>query len=149
MFSPRIVIVSADPTFGYVVASGVSARRLSPEVFRSESEASQFLRASRTRPMGVILDVTLESGVSGTLTVERIRSDAATWDVPIAVCSCDPRFLSTYEGYLRGRDCDVFGKPLDLDAILDTIRQRNSAITGIGRDTVIAESVMTTLQTIH
>jgi DNA-binding response OmpR family regulator len=148
MFSPTIVVVTDDPTFGFVVSREITARKLSPQVFRTEQAATEHLRASRTRPMRVILDVTLESGVSGTLTVERIRSDAGTWDLPIAVCSCDPRFLSTYEGYLRGRRCDVFGKPFNLDAVLAAIRQRNVVITGIGRDTVIAE-IAAAAQVVH
>jgi DNA-binding response OmpR family regulator len=144
--SPAIVIVSADPTFGYLVARNCTDRGYVAHLFRTEADAHTFLQ--QHRPFGVLLEVMLEGAVSGMLTVERIRSNPETWDVPIAVCSCDPRFLSTYAGYLQGRNCDIFGKPFDLTQVLAAIRSRHAVNNGLGCDTLVANA-FATAQAVH
>jgi transcriptional regulator with XRE-family HTH domain len=54
--------------------------------------------------------------------LQRLKGDPATAQIPVLVCSADPRLLEALHAQLVAWDCAVLAKPFDLEAFLTTIQ---------------------------
>ena len=75
-----------------------------------------------TRPDLVMVDVNTAHGDDGWAVVTSLRSDLASADIPIVVCSTDTRMLREKSDWLRTLHCAILEKPFSLTQLSDTVR---------------------------
>jgi DNA-binding response OmpR family regulator len=83
----------------------------------------------------VMLDVAMPD-LSGIDVLRRLRRDARTRDLPIVVLSAYPRVLSAQD--VRAATC-VLSKPLDMDVLLDAVRE----VLGVTSESTRATDLLT------
>ncbi len=69
----------------------------------------------------IILDARLETPDAGWRLLDQLRTDPATAEIAIIVCSADHRALRTHANHIRDHGCLILEKPFDLDNLLEVV----------------------------
>lgn len=76
----------------------------------------------RERPGLVLLDIHV--GSDGWGLVSQMRRDPLTSDIPILICTTNPRLVENHAAYLLDATCTMLAKPFDLEDLLASVRAR-------------------------
>ncbi|HEX6161138.1 MAG TPA: response regulator, partial [Thermoanaerobaculia bacterium] len=111
----RVLVIEDDANAYELIAAALGAAGYTAVRARHGEEALRLARESR--PLAVTLDLVLP-GVDGWEVLKRLKSDAATRDLPVVIISMvDNRDL----GMALGAD-DYFVKPVDRDRLIERLR---------------------------
>ena len=80
-----------------------------------------FVAVARQRPDVIILDVVLP-GCSGFEVCRELKSNDATRDIPIVICSTKGGEMDKFWGMKQGADA-YLSKPIDQDGFVRTVKQ--------------------------
>lgn len=129
----RILIVDDDPDFSESTAAFLRARGY--EVVQAYSGYDGLKQARLESPDLILMDVMMEERTEGFFTVRRIRRDQGLSEIPIIVVSSlyedDPSFGIDPEQVWLAHDA-FLPKPLDLDALLVTVKEQLEAAAARG-----------------
>lgn len=64
----------------------------------------------------------MEHPEAGWKTLELLRLDPETTDIPVIICSADTRAVRAKEDWLRERDVKILEKPFNLDDLLNMVK---------------------------
>ncbi len=128
MARPTIAVVNDDPAFLELMQDLLNDENYSTVLLREGNGAYDAIR--QQRPELVILDLRLEHPEAGWKTLELVRLDPETTDIPVIVCSADTRALHDKEDWLRDRDVKILEKPFNLDDLLELVRDAVGSPTG-------------------
>ncbi len=120
MARPTIAVVNDDPAFLELMQDLLTDERYSTILLHEGNGAYEAIR--QQRPDLVILDLRLEHPEAGWKTLELVRLDPETTDIPVIICSADTRALRDKEGWLRDRDVKILEKPFNLDDLLEMVK---------------------------
>ncbi len=90
-------------------------------VLSAQSGEEAFLAVARQKPDVIILDVVLP-GCSGFEVCRELKSNDATSDIPIVICSTKGGEMDKFWGLKQGADA-YLTKPIDQEEFVQTIRQ--------------------------
>lgn len=120
MTRPLIAVVNDDPAFLELMHDLLTDERYQTILLHEGSSAYDMIRRQNTDL--VILDLRLEHPEAGWKTLELLRLDPETTDIPVIVCSADTRALREKEDWLRERDVKILEKPFNLDDLLMIVK---------------------------
>lgn len=124
----RILIVDDDPDFSESTAAFLRARGY--EVVQAYSGFDGLKQARLEAPDLILMDVMMGERTEGFFTVQRLRRDQGLSRIPVVVVSSlyadDPSFGIDPERAWLAHDA-FLPKPLDLDALLVTVREQMQA----------------------
>jgi signal transduction histidine kinase/DNA-binding response OmpR family regulator len=124
--SARVLVVEDDANAYELIANALGSAGFLPIRARHGDEALRLARESN--PIAVTLDLVLP-GVDGWEVLKRLKSDAATRDLPVVIISMvENRDL----GMALGAD-DYFVKPVDRDRLVDRVRAITARAANGGR----------------
>lgn len=84
------------------------------------SEAYQMIREQR--PDLAILDLRMGDPQAGRITLDRLRSDPATANIPVLMISADHYSLAQHEPLLHEHQCGILRKPFQVADFLEKVR---------------------------
>lgn len=119
-----IAVVNDDTTFLKLMNDLLTGEGY--ETFIHTVGSTAYERIKSTMPDLVILDIRMEHAGSGWLTLDLMRLDPVTKDIPVIVCSADVQQLRDKDEVLRSHGCLPLPKPFDLDDLLALV----SGVTG-------------------
>ncbi len=120
MTRPMIAVVNDDPAFLELMHELLTDERYATVLLHEGNSAYEKIR--QQRPELVILDLRLEHPEAGWKTLELVRLDPVTTNIPVIVCSADTRALREKEDWLRERDVKILEKPFNLDDLLTMVK---------------------------
>jgi signal transduction histidine kinase/DNA-binding response OmpR family regulator len=124
--SARVLVVEDDANAYELIANALGSAGFLPIRARHGDEALRLARESS--PIAITLDLVLP-GVDGWEVLKRLKSDAATRDLPVVIISMvENRDL----GLALGAD-DYFVKPVDRDRLVDRVRNITRTTSNGGR----------------
>ena len=85
----------------------------------------------KQRPDMAILDLRMGGGRTGHSTLDLLRADARTSDIPVLMVSADHQFLTEHASLFQHYGCDVLLKPFLINELLGKVRA-SLAPTSIG-----------------
>jgi DNA-binding response OmpR family regulator len=125
MEEKRILIVDDDRDFAEAVACFLEANRFT--VFKAHDGKEGVKLAKLERPDLILMDIMMNERTEGFFTIQEMRRDAELKNVPIFVissfCTHLPDFEIPQSGGWMAHDM-FFSKPVDLNQLLEQIRQR-------------------------
>jgi CheY-like chemotaxis protein len=117
---PLIAVVNDDTVFLKLMHDLLTGEGYEIVLHIEGSSAYQFVR--QEMPDLVILDIRIEHPEPGWVTLDLIRLDPVTTEIPVLICSADARQLREKAARLRDMRCETIEKPFDLDDLLKTVR---------------------------
>ncbi|MEO8285302.1 MAG: response regulator [Chloroflexota bacterium] len=114
-----------------VVEDDSSIRQLMQDVLEEEGYAVTLLcratnaydEISRTLPDLVILDITLQHSGDGWPTLDKLKQNVRTADLPVIICSADIRAVHARQEDLIAMDCIFVEKPFGIDTLLTAVQE--------------------------
>lgn len=119
--TPLIAVVNDDTVFLNLMHDLLTDEGYGVVLHIEGSSAYQWVR--QEMPDLVILDIRIEHPEPGWVTLDLIRLDPVTTEIPVLVCSADARQLREKAARLTEMRCDSIEKPFDLDSLLATVRE--------------------------
>lgn len=120
MTPPVIAVVNDDPAFLELMQELLTDESYTTELLHEGNGAYDAIR--QRKPDLVILDLRLEHPEAGWKTLELLRLDPETTNIPVIICSADTRALREKEDWLRERDVKILEKPFNLDDLLTMVK---------------------------
>jgi CheY-like chemotaxis protein len=77
----------------------------------------------REHPDAIILDLWLENPEAGWIVLHRLRSNPATRDIPVVVCSNHREHAGERMSWLAEQQIPVLPKPFEVDDLYDVVGQ--------------------------
>jgi CheY-like chemotaxis protein len=84
-------------------------------------DAYQMIR--ERQPDLAILDLRMGDAQAGRITLDLLRADPATADIPVLMVSADREFLAQHAALLRRYECPTLAKPFHVADFLEMVRQ--------------------------
>ena len=119
--SPLIAVVNDDTVFLKLMHDLLTDEGYNVVLHIEGDSAYQLVR--QEMPDLVILDIRIEHPEPGWVTLDLIRLDPVTTEIPVLVCSADARQLREKAARLAEMRCDTIEKPFDLDRLLAKVRE--------------------------
>jgi DNA-binding response OmpR family regulator len=116
---PHVLVVDDEPTIREVLCAA-----LADEGYRVTSHDTYFEDLDlvlRLAPNLVVLDIVMAGRRTGMDFLERLKADARTVRIPIAVCTAARHLTDEITARLTAWDCLIIPKPFDLDDLLAEI----------------------------
>lgn len=114
----RVLIVDDDPYVRKLLEVTLSGEFDVTEMDVADGAAELVLAL---QPCAVLLDVVMPNGESGISLLERIKSDARTRHIPVALVSANAQHADRVLGLQKGADA-YFDKPFSPQAVLSWAR---------------------------
>lgn len=119
MDQPVIAVINDDPTFLAVMEDLLKLEGYQPLMGTGGAGAYHLIQ--REQPALVVLDIRMEQVDAGMGVLQLLRSDPATRDIPVIICSADRRYLDDNGEHLRQQGCEILHKPFRLEDLLTMI----------------------------
>ena len=116
----RIVVVDNDSTFVYMVEELLEDEGWETASCLEGETAMECIK--REHPDLVILDIRMETSQSGWVVLKNLRSDPATRNIRVLICSAAVDDLQTRQEWLQDAGLAVLPKPFDIDDLLQQVR---------------------------
>jgi CheY-like chemotaxis protein len=129
MTRPLIAVVNDDPAFLDLMHELLTDESYTTVLLHEGSSAYDMIR--KQHPDLVILDLRLEHPEAGWKTLQLLRLDPETNDIPVILCSADTRSLREKEDWLKERDIKVLEKPFNLDDMLKMVKDVTGSPSGM------------------
>lgn len=129
MTRPMIAVVNDDPAFLELMQELLTDERYTTILLHEGNGAYDVIR--QQKPELVILDLRLEHPEAGWKTLELLRLDPETTNIPVIICSADTRALRAKEDWLRDRDVKILEKPFNLDDLLRIVKDAAGSPAGM------------------
>jgi CheY-like chemotaxis protein len=128
MTRPLIAVVNDDPAFLDLMHELLTDESYTTVLLHEGSRAYDMIR--NQHPDLVILDLRLEHPEAGWKTLQLLRLDHETTDIPVILCSADTCALREKEDWLKQRDIKVLEKPFNLDDMLKMVKDATGSPSG-------------------
>ena len=129
MTRPLIAVVNDDAAFLELMHELLTDESYTTVLLHEGSSAYDMIR--KQHPDLVILDLRLEHPEAGWKTLQLLRLDPETTDIPVILCSADMRALREREDWLKERDIKVLEKPFNLDDMLKMVKDVTGSPSGM------------------
>jgi CheY-like chemotaxis protein len=129
MTRPLIAVVNDDPAFLELMHELLTDESYTTVLLHEGSSAYDMIH--KQHPDLVILDLRLEHPEAGWKTLQLLRLDPETTDIPVILCSADTRALREREDWLKERDIKVLEKPFNLDDMLKMVKDATGSPSGM------------------
>ena len=129
MTRPLIAVVNDDPAFLDLMHELLTDESYTTVLLHEGSSAYDMIR--KQHPDLVILDLRLEHPEAGWKTLQLLRLDPETNDIPVILCSADTNALREKEDWLKQRDIKVLEKPFNLDDMLKMVKDVTGSPSGM------------------
>ena len=117
----RIFVADTDSSIVELMQDLLQDEGYSVTALQRATNAYEEIR--QTLPDLVILDITLEHSGDGWLTLDKLKHNAETSQVPVIICTADVRELRARQDELGVLGCVSVEKPFDIDTLLTAIEE--------------------------
>jgi DNA-binding response OmpR family regulator len=115
----RIAVVEHDPELLTLLQEMLALQGW--DVLTCSDAEDAFALVKQRRPDLVILDTWLDTPAAGWDLLGRLSGDAATWRIPVIVCSGEVEAFDGYNGGLKERVAAFLQKPFELDDLYRSV----------------------------